>query len=188
MPRPFPSPNPAPQPHTLFFHFLLTPFITINIRNVHFSCLLIIYPFVDSESPSIICPGDIVQATDPGRYIAIVTWEDPIITENSGKPPTVLVSPESGSDFPAGNSTVLVFAEDEQGNRANCTFNVEVIGTSNESIIPLALLFLFIKKYVIRKRTRAHHNGSLSRLCIPGVQKKRNGGFSVLCELKVLHH
>ena len=89
-------------------------------------------PSIDSESPSIICPDDIVQATDPGRYLAIVTWEDPTITENSGKPPTVLVSPESGSDFPAGNSTVLVSAEDEDMNRANCTFNVEVIGTSND--------------------------------------------------------
>ena len=56
---------------------------------------------IDTEPPTIICPGDINQNTDPGLCDATVAFPDPTVTDNSPGA-TFSCNPTSGSMFAVG--------------------------------------------------------------------------------------
>jgi uncharacterized repeat protein (TIGR01451 family) len=74
--------------------------------------------------PVIMCPANIVQATDPGLCSAVVMFTA-TATDNC---PGVVISciPPSGTAFPKGNTTVTCTATDSGGATAQCQFNVTV--------------------------------------------------------------
>ena len=72
-------------------------------------------------------PSDVSVNTDLGQPTAIVTWIEPIVTDNSGIF-TVTSSHKPGSAFDVGTSTVTYTATDARGNKAVFTFNVTVKG------------------------------------------------------------
>jgi uncharacterized repeat protein (TIGR01451 family) len=76
--------------------------------------------------PVITCPPDRdVIAPTPGSTTAIVTFPDPVVTDNCPGA-TVVCNPPSGSAFPLGLTTVNCTATDSGGATASCSFNVTV--------------------------------------------------------------
>ncbi len=65
--------------------------------------------------------------TEPGQPGAIVTWDQPIATDDRGTP-TITVSHVSGSSFPIGTTTVTITAMDDKGLSDVYTFQINVIG------------------------------------------------------------
>ena len=59
----------------------------------------------------------------------MVTWINPSATDN-GDAPTIVCTPQSGSDFMIGTQDVTCTATDAAGNQAtpDCTFTVTVTG------------------------------------------------------------
>lgn len=72
------------------------------------------------------CPTDITTTNDPGVCGAIVSWVDPMVSDNCT---LSLVSSNhySGELFPLGTTPVIYIAVDAANNTNICTFNVTVI-------------------------------------------------------------
>jgi len=83
---------------------------------------------VTEEGPPVInCPGNIQVENDPDACEAVVTYDPPTASDDCGDVTVTLVSGfASGESFPIGITTVTYEAEDEQGNTATCSFDVEV--------------------------------------------------------------
>ncbi len=88
----------------------------------------------DDTPPAITCPADIMTNMDAGDCSAVVTWTDPVATDDCGGA-TVVCNPPSGSTFPIGTTTVTCTATDAAGNIATCTFDVTVEDTEAPTII-----------------------------------------------------
>lgn len=79
----------------------------------------------DSMPPTVVCPTDILKATDAGTSNAVVHFT---VTATDNVPGvSVSCSPASGSTFQLGITTVVCAARDARGNTANCMFTVTVI-------------------------------------------------------------
>ena len=61
--------------------------------------------------------------------LAVAVWIDPQATDNARVTPTVTCSFESGSQFEIGQTDVICEARDPGGNKAFCTFTIDVTGT-----------------------------------------------------------
>ena len=85
----------------------------------------------DTTPPTVTCPSDITQGTDPGMCSAVVTFTVTATDDNPGV--TLVVTPPSGSTFPVGTTLVTATATDAAGNMASCTFNVTV----NDTEVPV---------------------------------------------------
>lgn len=77
------------------------------------------------DPPQITCPDDITQDNDPTKCSAVVTFPDPVATDDCGDP-TVVCGPASGSEFQVGTTDVTCTATDSAGQTADCTFHVTV--------------------------------------------------------------
>ena len=60
---------------------------------------------------------DILRNSNP-----VVTWSDPVVSDNIDRSPQVSCIPRSDFYYADGNTTITCEAVDEAGNRANCTF------------------------------------------------------------------
>ena len=74
------------------------------------------------------CPGNQTQITSPGQPTAVVAWQGPSATDNSGKVPLVHCHPVSGSHLTIGWTVVTCLAVDDSGNEEACSFHVHIIG------------------------------------------------------------
>ncbi|XP_070537273.1 hyalin-like [Ptychodera flava] len=86
------------------------------------------------ENPSIICPDDIEEYTDPGEDTAVVTWSQPNATDNSGSV-NVTSNYQQGSNFVIGSTVVYYNASDPYGNVDSCLFTVTVIDDEPPTIL-----------------------------------------------------
>ena len=57
----------------------------------------------------------------------MVKWEDPHASDNSGNVSTTCYPP-SGNNFTIGQTVIICEAVDSSGNKAQCYFDVNVIG------------------------------------------------------------
>ncbi len=86
----------------------------------------------DTERPTINCPQDIVQGTDPDicgalvDYVMSVSDNCPGVTTSSDHP--------SGTIFPVGVTTVWLKAKDASGNQDSCSFMVTINDTQKPKI------------------------------------------------------
>ncbi|MDX1544837.1 MAG: HYR domain-containing protein, partial [Christiangramia sp.] len=82
----------------------------------------------DTEDPVITCPASISRNNDDGLCGAIVNFDDPVASDNSGNVSVERIDsgPESGELFPVGVTTVSFRATDNSGNSAECSFNVTI--------------------------------------------------------------
>jgi streptogramin lyase len=91
---------------------------------------------VPQTLPTISCPGNIVEPTEPGKSTAVVSYA---VTPNDFCPGvTVVSSPPSGSEFPKGMTPVTARATDLSGNTASCSFNVTVVDNERPKIISVS--------------------------------------------------
>ena len=73
-------------------------------------------------------PEGLVVSTDPGLPTAVVSWQQPSATDNSGDPVTIASNFNSGDTFPIGITTVTYTATDTSGNEESATFTINVTG------------------------------------------------------------
>jgi len=99
--------------------------ISNNIRTCSFNVIV-----ADNEKPVVIaCPSNITQSNDAGRCSAVVTWTEPIATDNCTPSGSLTWSKSHtpGSTFPVGTTTVNYLATDIANNTSlPCSFNVTV--------------------------------------------------------------
>ncbi len=93
----------------------------------------------DTIKPTIYnCPTNITKETPDTA--TIITWRTPVAIDNCGAA-TLTASPQSGSAFNVGTTTVIYTATDSKGNQSRCSFTVtvrRVITTcSNDTIAPV---------------------------------------------------
>ena len=96
---------------------------------------------VDNIAPVISgCPDPITQIVSPGTPSSTVTWIKPTATDDSGVPPQVTSSHQSGDTFTLGVTTVIYTFSDATGNAATCTFDITgnfIFKSLNQSLIVL---------------------------------------------------
>ena len=81
------------------------------------------------EAPTITCPANFSVSNDPGSCSAIVNFTGDHAATATGYPvPTITYSPDSGTSFPVGTTTVTATATNSQGSDS-CTFTVTVNDT-----------------------------------------------------------
>ncbi|MCW3126202.1 MAG: secreted protein containing hyalin domain [Bacteroidetes bacterium] len=81
----------------------------------------------DKEKPQITCPADITQAIPAGQTSMAVNYTEPTPTDNCPVVTSKLLKGlPSGSKFPVGVSEVTYEATDKAGNKAECTFKVNI--------------------------------------------------------------
>ncbi|XP_038068280.1 mucin-3A-like isoform X2 [Patiria miniata] len=104
-----------------------------NIVTRTFDVNVVVLP--DNEAPSVTrFPADITITVPYGEEEAVVNWDEPTSTDNSG---STLQTPSrpSGSTFPVGNTPVTYTFTDPSGNIYERTFNVNVVQLP-DGIIP----------------------------------------------------
>ncbi|MEE2770818.1 MAG: HYR domain-containing protein [Bacteroidota bacterium] len=99
-----------------------------NISTCEFQIIVNASESTDTEPPVITCPAISEQPNDAGKCAAVVTYDLPVVTDNSGETITPILEsgPASGSEFLVGTTTVTYSAEDSAGNRATCSFDIVV--------------------------------------------------------------
>jgi Concanavalin A-like lectin/glucanases superfamily/HYR domain/Domain of unknown function DUF11/Leucine rich repeat/Secretion system C-terminal sorting domain len=84
------------------------------------------------------CPTNISVTTT--STTAVATWIAPTATDNCTSGPSVFGTQNSGFAFPLGTTAVTYTATDAKGNKATCSFNVNVTNNDpcfNETIPPV---------------------------------------------------
>lgn len=85
---------------------------------------------IDAEAPTIDCPTDITVNNDPGSCGAIVTYTDPVGTDNCPAPNTIQIEGlGSGALFPVGTTTETFEVTDGGGLTESCSFSITVNDT-----------------------------------------------------------
>ena len=75
------------------------------------------------------CPtSPLLVYAERGIYSAQVNWNEPVATDNLGHAPYLTSNYKPPQRFSQGIHEVTYTAVDQSGNRANCTFAVEVLG------------------------------------------------------------
>lgn len=79
------------------------------------------------------CPMDpLLVHTESGKFSAVVTWQVPVASDNSGIPPEVrsnVVDPPHR--MAEGTHVVIYTATDMSGNKAVCSIDIRVVGQWN---------------------------------------------------------
>jgi hypothetical protein len=81
---------------------------------------------IDSTPPALICPSSIITEfeSDAGAPV----FFSAVSTDRCSGPVAVISAPPSGSRFPIGTNVVTCLAEDNAGNRSQCSFEAVVLG------------------------------------------------------------
>jgi choice-of-anchor A domain-containing protein len=98
--------------------------VVTNSRNETASDTVVI-TLRNTLPPSITCPQNIVEPTDPGLCSAQVTFPPPVVQAPNGVA-SVSCDHTSGSTFPGGISPVTCTVVDNVGNQASCSFTLRV--------------------------------------------------------------
>ena len=106
-----------------------------NLSTIYLFCFRPVIP-VDSIPPVISgCPQPITTTVPFGSRSRVVTWTEPFCVDNTGVPPEVIQSHQSGDDFVVGTTQVSYICSDQAGNQATCSFQI----TGNFRILLLLL-------------------------------------------------
>lgn len=89
---------------------------------------------LDSQPPTISCPGSRDQSNDPNQCGAVVDYPPPTVTDNEPGA-TAACSPPSHSFFPVGTTVVTCTATDVGGNHSSCSFTVTVRDAQPPTIV-----------------------------------------------------
>ncbi|CAN8010379.1 unnamed protein product, partial [Ixodes pacificus] len=90
----------------------------------------------DREPPMVDSCASPPDAFSNGSPSAVVTWDEPVFSDNSGIDPVVWQSHERGTTFPVGETLVTYVASDASGNNASCILRVVV--RDHRCIMPVA--------------------------------------------------
>ena len=90
--------------------------------------LTVFFPFQDTTPPSFndTCSENMVVYTPECSSSALVGWKEPIADDNSGHVIIAYPSIRPSAQLSIGLYYIMYSASDVEGNRANCTFVVQV--------------------------------------------------------------
>ena len=75
------------------------------------------------------CPErPLLRYAEREKFSALVNWTTPVAIDNSGVAPTMTSNYQSPQRLSQGAHVITYTAVDQSGNKATCTFTVEVIG------------------------------------------------------------
>ncbi|MCF8276209.1 MAG: HYR domain-containing protein [Flavobacteriales bacterium] len=82
----------------------------------------------DTEDPLMVCPNGIVAYVEPNTCQAVVTYDDPTVTDNCNQSivPMLQSGLSSGDSFPLGDSQITFSATDGNGQSVSCSFTITV--------------------------------------------------------------
>jgi len=89
----------------------------------------------DTEAPTIVCPSDILVTFDNRDCDAIVTWDDPTVSDNCPGANITNSTHSSGEAFMLGTTEVAYEVTDAVGNVSTCSFEVTVVDNEAPTII-----------------------------------------------------
>jgi uncharacterized delta-60 repeat protein len=114
------SQNP-PEPYALG-----DTLVTLTVTDSHGACASCTATVTvnDNQPPTIACPPDITQLTDPGRCDAVVQFS--VSASDNCPGVTVTCSSESGAVCPLGSTRVTCTATDGAGLSAMCSFTITI--------------------------------------------------------------
>ena len=98
--------------------------LTVTDVNGNVSSAVATVTVQDNIAPVIVCSSNITVTANPGDCVAVVSWNEPTVTESCAY--TVSSSVTSGSSFAIGTTTVNYNVTDASGNDASCSFTVTV--------------------------------------------------------------
>ena len=103
-------------------------FVLYTTINSNFSQVEIFPIFTDNAPPSFsnTCPNNMVFYTRECSSRALVSWNEPLATDNSGQASISYPGPRPPVNLSIGLYNVMYSATDSSGNRANCSFVVQV--------------------------------------------------------------
>ncbi len=80
----------------------------------------------DNEDPEITCRGNISETVDKGKDSKIINYFLPVFSDNCPVSIQQTAGYASGSEFPVGITTNTFEVTDASGNKASCSFTVEI--------------------------------------------------------------
>ncbi|MFZ6052671.1 HYR domain-containing protein, partial [Halocola ammonii] len=90
------------------------------------SCTFIV-TYEDLTAPEIICPDDIVESAAPGECGKVITFDDPMGSDNCDVDNVDQIQgPSSGSFFEVGETLIEYEVTDFSGNTNTCSFTITV--------------------------------------------------------------
>lgn len=100
--------------------------------------------FLDIHPPTFgaSCPtGPLVAYAERGIFSALVNWTEPVAIDTSGIVPLVTSNYRTPQRFSQGSHLITYTAVDQSGNRATCSFTIEVLGKNLPLCIPQRISF-----------------------------------------------
>ncbi|KAK4305073.1 hypothetical protein Pmani_023017 [Petrolisthes manimaculis] len=84
---------------------------------------------VDVTPPELKCPENQTVSMEQHESYAVVTWDDPVVQDNSGGPVKMATIPATTNPMKLsiGTHTITYLAKDKLGNRASCQFSITVV-------------------------------------------------------------
>ena len=90
-------------------------------------CVKMSSPFADNKLPSFnTCPRNMVVYVPKCSSNALVNWNEPVATDNSGHVTISYPAVRPPANLSIGLHNIHYSATDDEGNRANCSFIVQV--------------------------------------------------------------
>ena len=84
------------------------------------------------------CPSSsFVVYAERGLFSAQVNWTEPVASDNSGVKPTVISKYQPLQRFDQGTHVITYIAVDQSGNKATCSFTIDVTGSKQTKIFHL---------------------------------------------------
>ncbi len=98
------------------------------------ACASVTVTVEDNQAPIFDAYLDIIKCADIGLTTAVVTYTDPVASDNCSSALTInrIAGSASGSEFPVETNVITYEATDTQGNRAEISFNITVQARSFE--------------------------------------------------------
>ena len=126
----------------------------------------------DFQPPAITCNSDITVQAPSGQTSAVVTYPDPMASDNcSGV--TAKYDPPSGSSFPVGTTTVQGTATDASGRTMTCSFKVNVTDTAAPTPTPPPPSATKLANISTRLRVETGDNVLIGGFIVTGAEPKR---------------
>jgi gliding motility-associated-like protein len=92
----------------------------------------------DNEDPTIVCQDDIQISNDEDICGAVVEFETPQVSDNSGEfTVSQTAGLATGETFPVGTTTVTFTVTDAAGNTSECSFDIVVTDDQSPELEPL---------------------------------------------------
>jgi len=88
-------------------------------------------------------PSPLVVYAERGLFSAEVNWTEPAATDNSRILLTMSSNHKPFERFSQGTHAITYTAADESGNKATCTFTIDVRGKNGAKFIQLTHMYVF---------------------------------------------